>query len=150
MSGSRVIGSGTARNFRWTLEAGGDDSAYWTGLKVSGPDDYRCSGGMAGPKLGEDGLINAYSVRNDRGPLGIAVRASSTVTRIVVRSGDGGEAELPCCGQRVIDGLRFYAGLVWPDQLSSTSGLDELRAVDESGSLAATYDLSFWDRPSSR
>jgi hypothetical protein len=150
MSDVRLIGRGTVRDFQWTLEAGGDDEAYWTGLKVTGPDDYRCSGGMAGPKLWGDDLVNTYSARNDGGPVGIAVRASPKVTRVVVRTGGGGEADLLSCGSGVIDDLRFYVGFAWPDPLSSTLGLDELRALDEGGSPVANYDLSFWDRMGDR
>ena len=76
--------------------------------------------------------------------MGIAVRASPKVTRIVVRTGDGDETDLLACGQGVIDGLRFYVGFAWPEPLSSTLGLDELRAFDEDGNTVATYDLSFW------
>jgi hypothetical protein len=78
VSDTRLIGTGTIRNFQWTLEAGDDDEAYGTGLDVTGPDGYRCSGGMGGPKLWGDDLINTYSSRNEEGPMGIAVRASAS------------------------------------------------------------------------
>lgn len=78
-------------------------------MDVTGPVDCRCSGGMGGPKLWGDDLINTYSARNDEGPVGIAVRASPRVT-LVVRAVDGGETDLFACGQGVIDGLRFYVG----------------------------------------
>jgi len=107
VSDTRLIGTGTIRNFQWTLEAGDDDEAYGTGLDVTGPDGYRCSGGMGGPKLWGDDLINTYSSRNEEGPVGIAVRASPSVTRMVVRVVDGGETDLFACGPGVIVTLVF-------------------------------------------
>jgi len=61
----------------------------------------------------------------------------------VVRTGAGGETDLLSCGPGVIDGWRFYVGFAWPDPLSSTIGLDELRALDDDGNPLATHDLSF-------
>lgn len=111
MSETRLIGSGTVRDVQWTLEAGGDDDGYWTGLEVSGPGDYLCSGGMAGPKLWGDDLICTYTGRSGEGPLGIVVRARPAVRNVLIRTGAGDESELLACGQGIVDGLRFYAGL---------------------------------------
>lgn len=145
-----MIGSGAVRAFQWTLEAGGDNESYWTGLRVTGPGDYRCSGGMAGPKLWGDDLINTYSARNDGGPLGIAVRARPDVTRVMLRTRDGDLTDLLPCEPDVIDELRFYVGFVWPDPSSLELRLDELRAFDADGQQVETYDLSFWDRTGRR
>jgi hypothetical protein len=103
MSETRVIGSGALQDINWTLEAGGDDDGYWTGLEVTGPNDYRCGGGMAGPKLYGEDLINTYTGRCDDGPLGIVVRSRPEVARIVIRTGAGDEprvkTSLPSSGR---------------------------------------------------
>lgn len=104
MSENRTIGSGVVLDFQWVLDAGGDEDSYWTGLTVTGPGDYRCSGGMAGPPLWGDDLINTYSARNEKGPLGIAVRARVDVTRVLIRSRQGDETDPMACEPGVIDG----------------------------------------------
>jgi hypothetical protein len=142
----RLIESGIIRDIQWTLEAGGDDAGYWTGLEVTGPGQCRDNGGMAGPKLWGDDLINTYTGRTDKGPVGIAVRTSVAVTRLVLRTRSGDESDLRVCGPGVIDGLRFYVGFAWPRSPSGEFGLDELRGLDDDGNQVAAYDLSFWDR----
>jgi len=146
VSETRTIGSGSVRDFQWTLEAGGEDAGYWTGLEVIGPSDYRCSGGMAGPKLWGEDVICTYGGRSDEGPLGIVVRADPAVTRVMVLAGDGEESDLLACGSGIVDGLRFYVGFAWPQPPSGKFGLHELRAYDDDGNLLAADDLSFWDR----
>ena len=150
LSETRLIGSGSFRDIQWTLEAGGDEDGYWTGLRVTGPGDYRCSGGMAGPKLWGDDLICSYSGRSDAGPLGIVVRARPQVTRVVLRQIGGEESDLLRCGPDTIDDLHFYVGFAWPHPVSGTFGLDELRAFDEGRNQVAADDLSFWDRMRNR
>jgi hypothetical protein len=150
VSETRRIGSGAVRDVRWILEAGGDDDGYWTGLEVIGPADYLCRGGMAGPKLCGEDVLNTYTGRSDDGPLGIVVRADPAVTRAVILAGDGDEFDLLACGSGVVDGLRFYVGFAWPTPPSGKFGLHELRAYDDDGNLLATDDLSFWDRMRNR
>ena len=146
MSETRVIGSGTVRDVHWTLEAGGDDEGYWTGLEVRGSGEYLCSGGMAGPKLWGHDLICCYGGRSDEGPLGIVVRANPTVMNVLVCTVAGEESELLPCGEGIIDGLRFYLGFAWPHKPLGEFGLDRLRALDDDGTEVASEDLSFWDR----
>jgi hypothetical protein len=100
---------------------------------------------MAGPKLWGDDLINTYSARNDEGPVGIAVRARPGITRVLIRTRDGYQADLLPCGPGVIDGLRFSVGFVWPDPSSHELDLDGLRAFDANGHQVETHDLSLWD-----
>lgn len=150
MSETRLIGSGTVRDIQWTLEAGGDDDGYWTGLRVTGLGGYRCSGGMAGPKLWGDDLINTYTARDGGGPLGIAVRARPEVKRVLLRTSAGEESDLLACGPEVIDDLRFYVGFAWLPRLVGSLSLDELRAFDVDGRQVAAYDLSFWNRMGNR
>lgn len=141
-----MIGSGAVQDINWTLEAGGDDDGYWTGLEVTGPNEYRCGGGMAGPKLYGEDLINTYTGRCDDGPLGIVVRSRPEVTRVVIRTGAGDETDMVSCGPGVLDELRFYVGFAWPVPPSGKFGLDQLRAFDDAGNQLAVDDLSFWDR----
>ena len=146
MVDTRPIRSGTVRDFRWNLEAGGEDEQYWTGLEVSGPDGYRCSGGMGGPKLWGDDLINVYTARSDDGPVGIVVRAVPAVVRIVLRMRSGDESDLGLSGPDIIDGLRFFVGFVWPLPPSGEFGLDRLFGLDGDNREVASYAISFWDR----
>ncbi len=145
--GETVIASGSFEGgIAWIIDAGGDDEQYWTGLRLA----YTHGGGMAGPKLWGDELINVYTGRDDDGPLGIAVRAEPRVVGVELVDLGGAARPLVACGGGVIDGLRFYVGLAWaapPEaEQAGTFGLRELRARDQAGGVVATYDLTFWDR----
>ena len=142
----RVIATGTLeRGFAWALEVGGTDEEYWTGLRLTGPDGRDEAGGMAGPKLWGDDLLNTYTARNDDGPLTVVVRADPTVYRVLLVDLDGAENELTACGDGVVDGLRFYIGFARPSTPGGPLGLREVRGLNASGAVVETYDLSFWD-----
>lgn len=146
----RVIATGTFEpGFAWSLEVGGTDDEYWTGLRLTGPGDRDESGGMAGPKLWGDDLLNTYTARQDGGPLTVVVRADPTVRRVVLVALAGTESDLTACGG-VVDGLRFYFGFAWPPAPGGRLGLHELRGLDASGRVVETYDLTFWDRMDNR
>lgn len=128
---------------RWRLHAAGSDQDYSTDFHLVG---YH-HGGMGGPKLPVGALINAYTGRDDSGPLAIAVRADPSVSGVDVVMLDGTTAPLVCAAS--IDGLRFYVGVAWPPTAGPDRpaglALQELRAVDHAARIVASEDLRRWN-----
>lgn len=66
--GERVIAEGVTDGvLRWSLRAGGDDQVYSTMLRMHDESGVISHGGMAGPKLWNNDLLNVYSGHGDRG-----------------------------------------------------------------------------------
>ncbi len=146
----RLIAEGvTDDGVRWALQAGGDDESYSTVLHLEDQSGATSGGGMGGPKLSNDDVMNVYSSQTDDGPLAIVVRTDPSIVRVILVTHDGAERDLPPCRDAPIDGLRFYVGFARPvlavDTQRPRFGLREVRGLNTDDTIRETYDLSFWD-----
>jgi len=146
----RLIAEGVRDgDVRWALRAGGDNGNYSTTLSIEDQSGVIAGGGMAGPKLWDEDLLNVYTGSDDDGPLAIVVRTDPSIVRTVLVTQAGEERDLTPCGNEPIDGLRFYIGFAWPAQTIQEErprfALSEVRGLDAEGTIRETYDLNFWD-----
>jgi hypothetical protein len=134
---------------RWTLRVRGDDDDYSTMLGIEDQSGPISGGGMGGPKLWNDDLMNVYSGRDDDGPLAIVVRTDPSIVRMVLVTQAGVERDLAPCGAGPIDGLRFYIGFAWPANAGAAEetqlGFTKSGGLDAEGIVRETYDLTFWN-----
>ena len=149
MSETRVVAVGRGRRgLRWTLEAGGDDEGYWTGVTTEGVRHLPWAGGMAGPKLYSPSLVNTYTARKAPGPLIFAGSSrphglqSQNRRRDRIRSRPGRVLGPSDRRTAFLRGLRMAASSIGRGRL----GLRELRALGADGTVLETDDLSFWDQ----
>jgi hypothetical protein len=104
-----VVGEGLfAPDLRWVIEADGTEDDFMTMLTVRRGDQIVSSGGMGGPKLHADDLVNAsYGVTDDQ-PCTEVIRAHPSVDKVVVVTDRG--SEIPAAlGMSDDFGLRFGA-----------------------------------------
>jgi hypothetical protein len=114
----------------WYLKAGGSAVDYYTMLENVHPDGHRDEGGMGGPVLYPDQLVNLYTGRADTGPLRVIVRADLRVRQLRLRSQRGEQCEMRPVTADADLGVTFFAILVPWD-----SGLASIEALDADGQL---------------
>jgi hypothetical protein len=121
-----VVAQGeTVAGEHWYLKAGGSAEDYYTMLETVHPDGHRDEGGMGGPVLYPDQLVNLYVGRADAGPLRVLVRADLQVRRLRLRSQRGEQCEMRPVAADAELGVTFFAILLpWDNGLASLEALD--------------------------
>jgi hypothetical protein len=121
-----VIAQGeTIAGEHWYLKAGGSAEDYYTMLETVHPDGHRDEGGMGGPVLYPDQLVNLYIGRADTGPLRVIVRADLQVRQLRLRSQRGEQCEIRSVTADTELGVTFFAILLpWDNGLASIEALD--------------------------
>ena len=122
---------------RWIVTAGGTRDDYYTMLETVHPDGHRDEGGMGGPPLYPDSVMNTYTGGAEGGPRRIVVRADPRVARVRVQLASGERVELPPLATRPDVGVSFFATL-----LPQTAGLVSVTALDAGGEVLEPQDLS--------
>ncbi len=122
---------------RWTLRAGGTGEEFGTFLETSHPDGRPDGGGMGGPPLWPDSIMNVYAGGSDTGMRRIVVRADPRVARLRVQLGDGEHLDLPPLATLPDPALAFFATL-----LPRTAALVSITAVDSAGQDLERQDLA--------
>jgi hypothetical protein len=112
----------------WILQAGGTREDFYTLLETVHPDGHRDQGGMGGPLLYPEHLLNAYSGGDDRGLLRLIVRADPRVARLRLTLTTGERLELAAAGTDPGVGVTYFAAL-----LPRTTGLADLTPLDLAG-----------------
>jgi hypothetical protein len=112
----------------WILQAGGTREDFYRFLETVHPDGHRDQGGMAGPLLYPDHLLNTYSGGDDRGLLRLIVRADPRVARLRLTLTTGELVELAAVGTDLGLGVSYFAAL-----LPRTTGLADLTPLDPAG-----------------
>ena len=132
-----VIATGeTSAGERWYLRAGGSPEDYYTMLQTVHPDGHRDEGGMGGPVLYSDRLLNLYTGRADTGPLRVIARADQRVRQLRFRSQRGEQCELWAAAADGDLGVTFFAILLpWDNELVSIEALDADGHVLEEGMM---------------
>ena len=121
----------------WILKAGGTHDEFYTFLETIHPDGHRDEGGMGGPPLYPDGLMNTYTGGADGGLRRVVVRADPRVARVRVNLTSGEQIELLPLATRPDVGVSFFATL-----FSQTAGLVSVTALDAGGEVLEPQDLS--------
>jgi hypothetical protein len=121
-----VIAQGeTVAGEHWYLKAGGSAEDYYTMIETVHPDGHRDEGGMGGPVLYPDRLVNLYIGRADTGPLRVIVRADLRVRQLRLRSHRGEQCEMRPVTADADLGVTFFAILLpWDNGLASIEALD--------------------------
>jgi hypothetical protein len=132
-----VIATGeTSAGERWYLRAGGSADDYYTMLETVHPDGHRDEGGMGGPVLYPDRLLNLYTGRADDGPLRVIARADQRVRHLRFRSLRGEQCEMRPVAADGELGVTFFAILLpWDNELASIEVLDADGHVLEQGRI---------------
>src|SRR5215472_18819590 len=115
---------------RWYLKAGGSADDYYTMLETVHLDGHRDEGGMGGPVLYPDRLLNVYTGRADPELLRVIVRAGPRVRRLRFESELGERCEMPSVADDADLGVTFFAIL-----LPWTTGLFSLQALGADGQV---------------
>ena len=110
---------------------------FYTFLETIHPDGHRDEGGMGGPPLYPDGLMNTYTGGADGGLRRVVVRADPRVARVRVNLTSGEQIELLPLATRPDVGVSFFATL-----FSQTAGLVSVTALDAGGEVLEPQDLS--------
>jgi hypothetical protein len=132
-----VIATGeTSAGERWYLKAGGSADDYYTMLETVHPDGHRDEGGMGGPVLYPDRLLNFYTGRADTGPLRVIARADQRVRQLRFRSQRGEQCEMrPAAADGELGVTLFAILLPWDNELASIEALDADGQVLEEGRI---------------
>lgn len=94
-------------------------------LETVHPDGHRDEGGMGGPVLSPDRLLNLYTGRADSGPLRVIARADQRVRQLRFRSLRGEQCEMRPVAAAGELGVTFFAILLpWDNDLASIEALD--------------------------
>ena len=110
---------------RWYLKAGGSADDYYTMLETVHPDGRRDEGGMGGPVLYPDRLLNLYTGRANPGLPRVIVRADPRVRRLRFRSQRGERCEIRPVADDAELGVTVFAILLpWETGLVSLEALD--------------------------
>jgi hypothetical protein len=121
----------------WILKAGGTHEEFYTFLETIHPDGHRDEGGMGGPPLYPDDLMNTYTGGAEGGLRRVVVRADPRVARVRVQLASGEQIELLPLATRPDIGMSFFATL-----FSQTAGLVSVTALDAAGEVLKPQDLS--------
>jgi hypothetical protein len=121
---------------RWYLKAGGSAYDYYTLLETVHPDGRRDEGGMGGPALYPDRLLNVYTGRADPGLLRVIVRADPRVRQLRFRSEVGERCDMlaPNVDDAAMGVSLFAVLLPWE------TGLVSLQGLDADGQVVATWN----------
>src|SRR5215469_11859522 len=132
-----VIAQGeTIAGEHWYLKAGGSAEDYYTMLETVHPDGHRDEGGMGGPVLYPDRLLNLYTGRADTGPLRVIARADQRVRQLRFRSQRGEQCEMRPAAADGELGVTFFAILLpWDNELASIEALEADGQVLEEGRI---------------
>lgn len=106
-----LSGTGTP-DLRWTVVAGGTDDDFFTSLNVFRGERQLAGGGMAGPKLYGDSVINEYRGRTDDLPYVVMARTDPTIDRVVAVTANAVEVVLALSPVVERFGLRFAAAVL--------------------------------------
>jgi hypothetical protein len=124
-----VIAQGeTVGGEHWYLKAGGSADDYYTMLQTVHPDGHRDEGGMGGPVLYPDDLLNLYTGRANPELLRVIARADPRVRQLRLRSQRGEQCQMRPVADDAELGVTFFAILLPWD-----TGLVSLEAVDGDG-----------------
>jgi hypothetical protein len=121
----------------WILKAGGTHDEFYTFLETIHPDGHRDEGGMGGPPLYPDDLMNTYTGGAEGGLRRVVVRADPRVARVRVQLASGEQIELLPLATRPDVGVSFFATL-----FSQTAGLVSVTGLDAGGEVLEPRDLS--------
>jgi hypothetical protein len=99
-------------DLRWTVVAGGTDDHFFTMLNVYRGEQRLAGGGMAGPKLYGDSVMNEYRGRTDDLPYVVMARTDPKVDRVVSVTANAVEVDLALSPVIEPFGLRFAAALL--------------------------------------
>jgi hypothetical protein len=121
-----VIAQGeTVAGEHWYLKAGGSADDNYTMLETVHPDGHRDEGGMGGPVLYPDQLLNLYTGRANPGLLRVIVRADPRVRQLRFRSERGEQCDMRPVADDAELGVTFFAILLpWDTELVSLEALD--------------------------
>jgi hypothetical protein len=116
----------------WSLKAGGSADSYYTFIETIHADQHRDEGGMGGPALYPDHLLNIYTGRADQGPLRVIVRSDPRVLRLLFYSEMGERCDLLANASDPAVGVNLFAIL-----LPWTTGVVAMHGLDADGQLIA-------------
>ncbi len=102
------------QGYQWQVEAGGTDDDFLTMMSLMQDGERLGSGGIAGPKLYPDSVINEYRGLRDSLPYVIVARTAPRVDRVVVTTDRAMDIELALSEVVTEFGLRFAAAVL-PD-----------------------------------
>lgn len=107
-----VLSGTSAPDLRWTVVAGGTDDDFFTALNVFRGEQQLAGGGMAGPKLYGDSVMNEYRGRTDDLPYVIMARTDPSIDRVVAVTATSVEVVLALSPVVERFGLRFAAAFL--------------------------------------
>ncbi len=96
----------------WIVRAGGTGDDFYTMIETIHPDGHSDEGGMGGPPLYPDSVLNAYTGAADSGLLRVLMRADPRVARVLLRLDSGEQIVLAPLGAWPEAGVTFFAALL--------------------------------------
>ena len=126
---------------RWILRAGGTSAEFGTFLETIHPDGSRDEGGMGGPPLLPDSIMNVYTGGTDTGLRRIVIRADPSVASVRLQLASGEHHDLLPVAALADPDLVFFATL-----LPRTVALASVTAVDAAGRALEPQNLARYEQ----
>jgi hypothetical protein len=141
---SDVIAEGTGPGgVQWLLRAGGTESDFYTMLETRQANGRVDSGGMGGPMLPADSVMNVYYGTSGQGFLRVVARTNMTVHTLRLRTADKDEPiDLTSIGTNDKYPIKFFVAIL-PDTL-------HIASIEAFGKNGSTLGKRNTERQSSR